>query len=56
MRSWIGRDHGQGLGRNHDPFSKVIEVLIAGCDEKSTTPSSRSSSITFRGAGYRFGI
>jgi len=41
---------------NHDPFSKVIEVLIARLRRKIDDAFEPKLIHTFRGAGYRFGI
>lgn len=41
---------------NHDPFSKVIEVLIARLRRKIDDGFEPKLIHTFRGAGYRFGV
>lgn len=41
---------------NHDPFSKVIEVLIARLRRKIDDGHEPRLIHTFRGAGYRFGV
>ena len=41
---------------NHDPFSKVIEVLVARLRRKIDDGFEPKLIHTFRGAGYRFGL